>query len=193
MVYSWGRGEGGQLGLAFNLLTNEDGNLYLTTPKRIRANLEGMIVKQIACGDAHSLALLQNGKVFGWGYTNSGQLGLGITGDTLEGNPKYSSIQIREPVMVETFGAVNIAKVTFFKFIFVNFKKDLCWINIFHVFNRKKRSKLYFNYFTICLVIILLNTSFFHVVSMITINWELKKTQLKLLTMLWVRIIFIFK
>jgi alpha-tubulin suppressor-like RCC1 family protein len=112
LVYAWGRGEGGQLGLAFNLLTNEDGNLYLTTPKRVRANLEGILIKQIACGDAHSLALAQNGKVFGWGYTNSGQLGLGITGDTLEGNPKYNSIQIREPVLIESLTALNVTKVS---------------------------------------------------------------------------------
>jgi len=116
LVYSWGRGEGGQLGLAFNLLTNEEGNLYLTTPKRIRSNLEGCIVKQIACGDAHSLALLQNGKVFGWGYTNSGQLGLGITGDTLEGNQKFTTIQIREPVLIESVSTLNIAKVCLFLF-----------------------------------------------------------------------------
>lgn len=112
MIYAWGRGEGGQLGLPFNLLINEEGNLYLMAPKRIRGGLEGVVVKQIACGDAHSLALLQNGKVLGWGYTNSGQLGLGITGDTIDNQQKFSSIQIREPVLIESLSNLNIKKVT---------------------------------------------------------------------------------
>ena len=111
LVYSWGRGEGGQLGLAFNLLTNEEGNLYLMIPKRVRTNLDGVIIKQIACGDAHSLGWDQNGRVFGWGYTNSGQLGLGITGDTVEGNPKFPSIQIKEPVLIESLSTLNVSKV----------------------------------------------------------------------------------
>ena len=59
------------------MLTMEDGEVYLTTPKRIKSALEGLVVKQVACGDAHSLALTQGGQVYGWGYTHSGQLGMG--------------------------------------------------------------------------------------------------------------------
>lgn len=117
MIYAWGRGEGGQLGIPFHLLINEDGNLYLTTPKRIRGGLEGAFVKQIACGDAHSIALLQNGKIFGWGYTNSGQLGLGITGDNIDQHPKFNSIQIREPVLIESVNNLNVKKVFFNHFV----------------------------------------------------------------------------
>jgi alpha-tubulin suppressor-like RCC1 family protein len=36
-------------------------------------------VKAIAAGDWHSLALLADGRVFGWGLNESGQLGDGTT------------------------------------------------------------------------------------------------------------------
>ena len=34
-------------------------------------------VKSIACGAGHSMALLENGQVYGWGENGDGQLGLG--------------------------------------------------------------------------------------------------------------------
>ena len=83
----------------------------MTTPKRIRS-LGGGGVKMVACGDAHSLVLMSNGKVYGWGYTNAGQLGLGITGDNVDANPIYNTIQIREPVIIESLANLNITKVT---------------------------------------------------------------------------------
>ncbi|KAL4472690.1 hypothetical protein ABPG74_018639 [Tetrahymena malaccensis] len=79
-VYSWGRNEGGQLGIDKKLFTNE--KCYLTTPKRVKGNLEGVGVIQIAAGEAHSLALALNGQVYGWGYNMNGQIGLGMQTDT---------------------------------------------------------------------------------------------------------------
>ena len=49
----------------------------MATPKRILGLLENVAVKQIVAGDAHSLALANNGFVYGWGYNNCGQLGIG--------------------------------------------------------------------------------------------------------------------
>ena len=34
-------------------------------------------MRYIACGDFHSLAISEKGKLFGWGEAKSGQLGLG--------------------------------------------------------------------------------------------------------------------
>lgn len=34
-------------------------------------------ILQIACGDNHTMALTESGKVFGWGVDEQGQLGLG--------------------------------------------------------------------------------------------------------------------
>ena len=35
-----------------------------------------LFVKQIACGEAHTLALSYEGKVYSWGWAEDGQLGL---------------------------------------------------------------------------------------------------------------------
>jgi alpha-tubulin suppressor-like RCC1 family protein len=96
-VFSWGRGEGGQLGHPFEELTRaNDLEIYYPTPKRIRG-LEKLRIRQIQCGDAHSLALAFTGFVYGWGYTNSGQLGTGVASNPE--NPQ--AIQIREPIILD--------------------------------------------------------------------------------------------
>ena len=96
-------------------------------PKRIRGPLENIVVTQVACGDAHSLSLTQYGTVYGWGYTNSGQLGLGITGDHYDpGNPTIS-LQIREPTIIEKLANIKICEIyagsTFS--LFMNEKKEV--------------------------------------------------------------------
>ena len=97
------------------------------TPKRIRGALENIIIVQVACGDAHSLSLTQSGAVYGWGYTNSGQLGLGITGDNYDpGNPTIS-LQIGEPTLIEKLSNIKICQIyagsTFS--LFMNEKKEV--------------------------------------------------------------------
>lgn len=129
-----GRGEGGQLGIPFEQLTHDPSTneLYLMIPKRIRSTIEGVNIVQIACGDAHSLALSQHGVVYGWGYTNSGQLGLGITGDTYTPSSKYS-IQVKEPTVIEKLAHAKITEIfagsTFS--LFLNDRKELygCGLN----------------------------------------------------------------
>jgi len=36
----------------------------------------------VAAGDAHSLCLTYDNKVFSWGFSNAGQLGLGVTDES---------------------------------------------------------------------------------------------------------------
>ena len=133
-LYCLGRAEGGQLGLPFEELIHPVGNneLFLTTPKRIRGNLENLIVSQVACGDAHSLALTEKGQVYGWGYTNNGQLGLGITGDHFDPS-SFQTLQVKEPVLIEKLSNMKIKEIfagsTFS--LFLNEKKELyaCGLN----------------------------------------------------------------
>lgn len=66
--------------LTLDKQTNE---LYLHFPKEITELISEKVI-QVAAGDAHSLALTESGEVFCWGYTNSGQLGLGIFDDMNE-------------------------------------------------------------------------------------------------------------
>jgi alpha-tubulin suppressor-like RCC1 family protein len=76
-VYSWGCGEGGQLGQpeGFLISTEEPGSLVKPT---LIESLNHMKIKKVSSGEAHSLALTNDGKVYGWGFTSNGQLGLGI-------------------------------------------------------------------------------------------------------------------
>lgn len=112
-VYSWGRGEGGQLGIPSDQLTYDPhtNDLYLTVPKRVRGSLDGLFVTQVACGDAHSLALTSLGQVFGWGYTNSGQLGLGVSQDNWEPGVSKYNLQVPEPVLIEKIRSIKITEI----------------------------------------------------------------------------------
>ena len=112
-VYSWGRGEGGQLGLPANQQTHdaERNELYLMTPKRVRGNLDGLYVVQVACGDAHSLALTQMGHVYSWGYCHSGQLGLGVNQDNFDPERSKYGLNVLEPALVEALIRHKITEI----------------------------------------------------------------------------------
>lgn len=73
-VYSWGWGDFGRLG------HGNSSDLFIPHP--IKA-LEGLEIKQIACGDSHCLAITADGGVLSWGRNQNGQLGLGHTEDVL--------------------------------------------------------------------------------------------------------------
>ncbi|XP_042494541.1 ultraviolet-B receptor UVR8-like isoform X2 [Macadamia integrifolia] len=80
-VYSWGWGDFGRLG--------HGNSSDLFTPQPIKA-LQGVMIKQIACGDSHCLAVTIEGEVqrlvvvgMSWGRNQNGQLGLGHSEDSL--------------------------------------------------------------------------------------------------------------
>ncbi|KAL9263569.1 Ultraviolet-B receptor UVR8-like protein [Drosera capensis] len=73
-VYSWGWGDFGRLG--------HGNSSDLFSPQPIRA-LDGVKIRQIACGDSHCLAVTIQGEVASWGRNQNGQLGLGTTEDSL--------------------------------------------------------------------------------------------------------------
>ena len=67
-VYAWGTGTSGQLGL---------GKRRNFPSPQLVWGLMRKGVRQIAAGDAHSLALTYNGMVYSWGSSKHGQLGHG--------------------------------------------------------------------------------------------------------------------
>ncbi|OQR84663.1 hypothetical protein ACHHYP_13054 [Achlya hypogyna] len=69
-VFSWGIGAQGQLGLGSSAASDH--------PRCIEA-LPNIAVA-VACGIAHTLLLLQDGRLFGCGLNQFGQLGLGVAG-----------------------------------------------------------------------------------------------------------------
>lgn len=57
-VFSWGRGNSGQLGC---------GNVISEDIVRKVTSLEGIIICDIACGDSHTVALSLDGEIYTWG------------------------------------------------------------------------------------------------------------------------------
>ncbi|OAY65499.1 ultraviolet-B receptor UVR8 [Ananas comosus] len=100
-VYSWGWGDFGRLG--------HGNSSDVFTPQPIKA-LEGLKIKQIACGDSHCLAVTMDGEVRSWGRNQNGQLGLGTTEDSLV----PQKIQAFEGISVKMVaaGAEHTAAVT---------------------------------------------------------------------------------
>jgi len=70
-VFSWGRGEDGQLGVG----DTSD----LQEPTFVEC-LRGVGVRQIACGSGHTVVLTTDGSVYTWGRGDDGRLGHGDNG-----------------------------------------------------------------------------------------------------------------
>uniref|UniRef100_J3LY24 RCC1-like domain-containing protein n=1 Tax=Oryza brachyantha TaxID=4533 RepID=J3LY24_ORYBR len=100
-VYSWGWGDFGRLG--------HGNSSDVFTPQPVKA-LQGIKIKQIACGDSHCLAVTMAGGGESWGRNQNGQLGLGTTEDSL----LPQKIQAFEGVCVKMIaaGAEHTAAVT---------------------------------------------------------------------------------
>ncbi|KAK6266724.1 hypothetical protein QUC31_017561 [Theobroma cacao] len=71
LVYTWGLGNMGQLG--HSSLQSGDKELL---PRRVVA-LDGICIKDVACGGVHTCALTSEGALYAWGGGQVGQLGLG--------------------------------------------------------------------------------------------------------------------
>ncbi|XP_075493965.1 ultraviolet-B receptor UVR8-like [Primulina tabacum] len=89
-VYSWGWGDFGRLG--------HGNSSDLFSPQPVKA-LQGLQIKQIACGDTHCLAVTMDGEVQSWGRNQNGQLGIGNTEDSLV------------PRKIETFQGISVKMV----------------------------------------------------------------------------------
>ncbi|XP_064826628.1 RCC1 and BTB domain-containing protein 1-like isoform X3 [Oncorhynchus masou masou] len=74
-VFAWGYNNCGQVG--------SGATANQPTPRRVTTCLQGKVVMGIACGQTSSMAVLDNGEVFGWGYNGNGQLGVGNNGNQL--------------------------------------------------------------------------------------------------------------
>lgn len=113
-IWMFGRGEGGQLGLADSRMMitgsgSESPEVYCSLPKKVYGLPPGKKVVQIAAGDAHSLALMENGVVYGWGFTASGQLGNGNTLDNADGDT--TKIQVKVPKRITSLANKKIVDV----------------------------------------------------------------------------------
>ena len=114
-VFSWGSMQGGQLGLPSEFIINKNKKLdtnkkfFISTPFPIPFFLDNNIkISQIKCGEAHSLALTNKGKVYSWGFGSNGQLGLGFCEDIFEPGEGMVKSRIFEPQLIHTFKEYNL-------------------------------------------------------------------------------------
>jgi alpha-tubulin suppressor-like RCC1 family protein len=111
-VFTWGSGEMGQLGLSpeeiEKLNKDSDGFPFQSIPTVVQS-LSCHKIVQVAGGDGHSLAVTTNGKVYAWGASACGQLGL----SKIEEMPKDSEgyPYHPEPRLIEGLGELIIIMV----------------------------------------------------------------------------------
>ena len=144
-IFSWGSSQGGQLGLPLKILENHpnfQNNFFISTPINVQINdknkndnSEINIIK-ISCGEAHSLALTNEGKVYSWGFGSNGQLGLGFCEDSFEPGEGLKNSMRYIPEEIEEIKKENIVDIKCGKTfsMFINNKGELfaCGVNDLH-------------------------------------------------------------
>mmetsp|Transcript_14369 Transcript_14369/g.16473 ORF Transcript_14369/g.16473 Transcript_14369/m.16473 type:complete len:593 (+) Transcript_14369:270-2048(+) len=100
-VFSWGRGEDGQLGLGDT--SDQDEPTYVDA-------LRGVGVRQIACGSGHTVVLTVDGEVYTWGRGDDGRLGHGDNGWKYV--PRITQSLAGQVVVQVTCGSYHTAAVT---------------------------------------------------------------------------------
>jgi len=102
VVYAWGKGDYGQLGIGQENGTNPR---FKKRPTRVIFfdNLpNGDRVVQIAVGANHSLALTSSGRLYSWGFGESAQLGHGLSTSSLQ--TIASAVEEHTPRLVTYLG-----------------------------------------------------------------------------------------
>ncbi|KAA8547038.1 hypothetical protein F0562_003467 [Nyssa sinensis] len=92
-VQSWGRNQNGQLGLG----TTEDS----LVPQKI-ASFQGVSIKMVAAGAEHTVAVTEDGELYGWGWGRYGNLGLGDRNDRLIPQ-RVSKVDVCQPSGIVSF------------------------------------------------------------------------------------------
>ena len=99
VVYVWGTDTQGQLGCTnvANMKFNDMDNDLRRNYPRILIGLKDHIVKEVCCGNEHSLAVTLQGEVYAWGNNRSKQLGIGYN------TPNF----VNQPTRVYNVGSVT--------------------------------------------------------------------------------------
>jgi E3 ubiquitin-protein ligase HERC2 len=138
-LFSWGSSQGGQLGLPEKYLISQPNyqtSFFLSSPNQIsifsKSKKPENIIK-ISCGEAHSLALTNNGTVYSWGFGSNGQLGLGFCEDSFEPGTGLTKSRIFTPHLVKGLDDEKIIDIKCGKTfsMFINDKNELfaCGVN----------------------------------------------------------------
>ena len=98
-VYGWGCNDQGQLGREYDHMTTLNSSKYFFKPKIIEFSSER--VEELSCGANHCLALTEEGKVYGWGSNEYGQIGCG----------KGKGDKITSPLHLAIFPQFSVKKI----------------------------------------------------------------------------------
>lgn len=84
-VYCWGHVDAGKLGIGVDERygAREEERFFFPAPTLV-SKLTNLLIREIACGAAHTLARSSTGRVFSWGHGAGGRLGLGDCADRIE-------------------------------------------------------------------------------------------------------------
>ncbi|OMJ69936.1 hypothetical protein SteCoe_32205 [Stentor coeruleus] len=80
-LFTWGRGDVNQLGLPSEKLLKDDIGQCALKPIRVKWLKN---VNSISCGEAHTIVLTTEGKIFSFGWNEDGQLGLESTNNEVK-------------------------------------------------------------------------------------------------------------
>ncbi len=105
-VYSWGQNRNGQLGYG-----PDPPETVGRLPQKIVA-LQGLGIRQAACGYAHTVAITPQGRVYGWGSAGNGELGVRALADQ-ECCPGYRDAPT-PPVSLSDYWEAGLAGSTTF-------------------------------------------------------------------------------
>ncbi|XP_063763057.1 RCC1 and BTB domain-containing protein 2 isoform X1 [Eleginops maclovinus] len=108
-VFAWGYNNSGQVG--------SGSTANQPTPRRVSSCLQNKVVVNIACGQLCSMAVLDNGEIYGWGYNCNGQLGLGNNGN--QQTPcRIAALQGVNIVQVRAYGETDLIHLKKVQFLF---------------------------------------------------------------------------
>ena len=139
-IFSWGSSQGGQLGFSESYLLSQPNykdSFVLCNPTLIpifsQYSKKYEDFSKIGCGEAHSIALNNEGKVYSWGFGSNGQLGLGFCEDSFEpGMGLYKSRKFI-PEIIEYLKDEKIIDIkcgkTFTMFINDKYELYACGVN----------------------------------------------------------------
>ena len=136
-IFSWGSAQGGQLGISIKELLTYPGfknNYFIRSPILIPISKDKNInIIKVSCGEAHSLALTNKGKVYSWGFGSNGQLGLGFCEDSFEPGEGLKNSMRYKPEIIEALDDEKICHIKCGKTfsMFVDNKGELfaCGVN----------------------------------------------------------------
>ena len=138
-LFSWGSSQGGQLGLPEKYLISQPNyqtSFFLSSPNQISIfskSKKPENIQKISCGEAHSLALTNNGEIYSWGFGSNGQLGLGFCEDSFEPGTGLTKSRIFTPHLVKGLDEEKIMDIKCGKTfsMFINDKNELfaCGVN----------------------------------------------------------------